>query len=255
MPTHASGMDGSTEPEWSTVHASELESSVEPEAYAPDPLDAPAAARPPQQPELEPEPERFEEGVPLVPELDAVGQVNAARAAAEAAAQAEEDAKKAARRAEMDAKYTPGGTKSEANALGPGYDESTGGASGGGMGARTVESLFDAEIKGASRTDVHRQDPRVQTRIISDAELAAMIESGTPPKAVKSSLKKRKEKGGLLGKAGLRDVESTGMPQELMTFAIATKTAPVILPIGWVLYGFGTFSLLFINEPYQFIVK
>lgn len=173
-----------------------------------------------------------------LPPLDGIGLHNAAKAAAEACQQEEEAARLAARRAEMDAKYTPGGTRAEAHALGPGYDESIGGASG--MGARSAESLFDVEVKGGENTKIHKQDPRVHTRVISDEELAKMLESGVPPKAVKSSLKKRKEKGGLLGKAGLRDVESTGMPQSMIEFAIMTKTAPVVLPIGWVLYGFGT---------------
>lgn len=184
----------------------------------------------------------------MLPPLDEIGLRNAAKAAAEARAQEEEDARIAARRAEMDAKYTPGGTRPEAHALGPGYDESVGAASG--MAARSIESLFDVEVKGSAKTQVQQQDPRVHTRVISDAELAKMLESGEVPKAVKSSLKSRKEKGGLLGKAGLRDVESTGMPQGMVDFAIVTKTAPVVLPIGWVLYGFGTSDDLNIhNDP------
>eukprot|EP01043_Picozoa_sp_COSAG02_P040165 COSAG02_NODE_3229_length_7139_cov_2.777273_2_plen_329_part_00 len=187
-------------------------------------------------------------GQVVLPPLDEIGMQNAAKAAAEARANDEEAARLAARRAEMDAKYTPGGTRAEAHALGPGYDESVGGASG--MGARSMESLFDVEIKGGAKTKVQQQDPRVHTRVISDAELEKMLESGEAPKSVKSSLKSRKEKGGLLGKAGLRDVESTGMPQGMVEFAIMTKTAPVVLPVGWVLYGFGTSDDLNIhNDP------
>jgi hypothetical protein len=180
--------------------------------------------------------------------LDEIGRQNATKAAAVAAQEAEEEARKAARRAEIDAKYTPGGTQAESHALGPGYDESAGGASG--MGARSMESLFDVEVKGGRKAEVQKQDPRVHTRIISDEELAQMLESGAPPRAVKASLKKRTEKGGLLGKAGLRNVESTGMPQQLVTVAMATKTAPIVLPIGWALYGFGTSEDLNIhNDP------
>ena len=110
-------------------------------------------------------------------------------------------------------------------------------------GPSHAEMLFDHEVKGRDKVDglnADRQDPRVRTRVISDQELAEMVEKGTVPQAVKSSLKKRTEKGGLLGKAGLRGVESEGMPDALVGFAMATHTAPVVIPVGMMLYGTGS---------------
>ena len=110
-------------------------------------------------------------------------------------------------------------------------------------GPSHAEMLFEHEVKGRDKVDglnADRQDPRVRTRVISDQELAEMVEKGTVPQAVKSSLKKRTEKGGLLGKAGLRGVESEGMPDALVGFAMATHTAPVVIPVGMMLYGTGS---------------
>lgn len=105
---------------------------------------------------------------------------------------------------------------------------------------RPVESLFDVEVKGASKIKAEEQDPRVRTRVITDAELHELHMSGKAPPAVLSSQKKRNQKGGLLGKAGLRGVESTGMPKQLVDFAMATQTAPVVIPVGMLLYGAGS---------------
>ena len=67
------------------------------------------------------------------------------------------------------------------------------------------------------------QDPRVRTRVISDGQLAEQLATGKAPPSVKSSQKKRTEKGGLLGKLGMRSVESTGMPD---AYIKASELAP-----------------------------
>ena len=103
-----------------------------------------------------------------------------------------------------------------------------------------VESRFEVDAAHSENLRRDTQDPRVRTRVVTDADLAAMIATGKPPQAVKSSLKRRTDKGGLLGKAGLRGVDSTGMPAGMVNFAIATHTAPVVMPVGMMLYGAGS---------------
>ena len=93
-----------------------------------------------------------------------------------------------------------------------------------------AETLFEVEVQQSRNVERQAQDPRVRTRLISDAELKASAEANTVPQAVKSSLKKRTERGGLLGKAGLRDAGSTGMPAGMVALSMATHGAA--LPVG-----------------------
>eukprot|EP01047_Picozoa_sp_COSAG01_P094853 COSAG01_NODE_25679_length_737_cov_1.051724_1_plen_125_part_01 len=108
------------------------------------------------------------------------------------------------------------------------------------VNGRPIGATFDVDFKHADRVDTAAQDPRVRTRIISDADLQAAAETGAVPALVKSSQKKRTDKGGLLGKMGFRDVDSTGMPDAFIKTMIATQSAPVMMPIGMLLYGAGS---------------
>ena len=87
-----------------------------------------------------------------------------------------------------------------------------------------------------------RQRPRVREvldRLGETDEARALLRGDQePPLGATSDLREalvRAEKGGLLGKAGLRGVESEGMPDALVGFAMATHTAPVVIPVGMML--------------------
>jgi|EP01047_Picozoa_sp_COSAG01_P060325 hypothetical protein len=111
-----------------------------------------------------------------------------------------------------------------------------------------LEARFEVDVRGGRAVEREAQDPRVRTRVIEDVELKRLADTGEVPSAVQSSLKGRRDKGGLLGKAGLRGVESTGMPASMVNFAIATHTAPVVLPVGMLLYGAGS-KVQTANDP------
>ena len=93
------------------------------------------------------------------------------------------------------------------------------------LSGRAIGTTFDVDVKGSDKVEIAEQDPRVRTRLISDEQLANMQATGKVPPQVKSSQKKRTEKGGLLGKLGLRSVESTGMPDAYVK-AMVSRALP-----------------------------
>ena len=110
------------------------------------------------------------------------------------------------------------------------------------LSGRAIGTTFDTtdQLKNQEKVDRMEPDPRVRTRVISDEQLEGMLANGTVPPSVKSSQKKRTDKGGLLGKLGLRPVESTGMPDAYVKAMVATQAAPIMMPVGMLLYGTGS---------------